>query len=176
MSSYQCRDFLYKDNTVSRPSYLYTGTPHTVFILRRDLAGWRLMTLHGCLAPRRLSVGYVALCDVTACTWNDQAGINTLRPKQNGRHLSNDVLKWIFLHGNYCIFIKILLKVVPKDLFEYVSVDSDDFLQPKRRQVIIWTNDGLLYYSPIQTWPSGPLAVFDIKNIQTKNPKAEGFW
>ena len=131
-------------------------------------AGW----LHGCPAPRWLSVGYVVLCDVTVCTWNDQAGINTLRPKQNGRHLSNDILKWIFLRVNYCSFIKISLKVVPKDLFEYVSVDSDDCLQPKRRQVIIWANDGLLYYSPIQTWPSGPLAVFDIKNKQTKKNKS----
>ena len=70
-------------------------------------------------------------------------------PSSRKRHF-----KWIFLHGSYCIFIQISLKVVPKDLFESVSIDSDYWLASKRRQTIILTNDGLLYYSPIQIWPS----------------------
>ena len=27
--------------------------------------------------------------------------VNTLRPRQNGRHFPDDILKWIFLNENY---------------------------------------------------------------------------
>ena len=40
--------------------------------------------------------------------------LNTLRPKQNGRHLPDYVFKWIFLNENVSISIKISLKFVPK--------------------------------------------------------------
>ena len=38
----------------------------------------------------------------------------TLRPRQNGRHLSGDIFKCIFLNENIWFFIKISLKFVPK--------------------------------------------------------------
>ena len=41
--------------------------------------------------------------------------VNTLRPRQNGRHFADDVFKCIFLNGNLWILIKISLKFVPKD-------------------------------------------------------------
>ena len=41
------------------------------------------------------------------------SGINTLRPRQNGRHFADDIFKWIFLNENAWIPIKILLKFVP---------------------------------------------------------------
>ena len=44
----------------------------------------------------------------------DNAHVNTLRPKQNGRHFSEDIFKCIFLNGNVQITIKISLKFVPK--------------------------------------------------------------
>ena len=41
-------------------------------------------------------------------------GLNTLRPRQNGRHFPNDTFKRIFLNENVRISIKISLKFVPK--------------------------------------------------------------
>ena len=40
--------------------------------------------------------------------------LNTLRPRQNGRHFADDILKCIFLNGNVWIPIEISLKFVPK--------------------------------------------------------------
>ena len=39
---------------------------------------------------------------------------NTLRPRQNGRHFADDILKCIFLNENVWIRIEISLKFVPK--------------------------------------------------------------
>ena len=39
---------------------------------------------------------------------------NTLRPRQNGRHFADDILKCIFLNENVWISIKISLKFAPK--------------------------------------------------------------
>ena len=38
----------------------------------------------------------------------------TLRPRQNGRHFPDDILKWIFLNENVWISINISLKFVPR--------------------------------------------------------------
>ena len=40
--------------------------------------------------------------------------INTLRLRQNGHHVSDDIFKCIFLNGNVWISLKIWLKFVPK--------------------------------------------------------------
>ena len=40
--------------------------------------------------------------------------INTLSPRQNGRHFADDIFKCIFFNENICISIKISLKFVPK--------------------------------------------------------------
>ena len=47
---------------------------------------------------------------------NNRFGINlnTMRPRQNGRHFPDDILKWIFLNENVWISIEISLKFVPK--------------------------------------------------------------
>ena len=39
---------------------------------------------------------------------------NTSMPRQNGRHLPDDIFKWIFVNENAWISIKISLKFVPK--------------------------------------------------------------
>ena len=39
---------------------------------------------------------------------------HTLRPRQNGRHFSDDILKCIFMNENIWISISILLKFVPE--------------------------------------------------------------
>ena len=40
--------------------------------------------------------------------------VNTLRPRQNGRHFADDIFKCIFLNENAWISLKISLKFVPK--------------------------------------------------------------
>ena len=40
--------------------------------------------------------------------------INTLRPRQNGRHFADNIFKCIFLNGNVWIPIKISMNFVPK--------------------------------------------------------------
>ena len=48
------------------------------------------------------------LCDVEECDIAFQ--INTLKPRRNGRHFADDILKCIFLDENVCILIKISFK------------------------------------------------------------------
>ena len=52
-----------------------------------------------------------SLNGLTLTTYID---INTLRPRQNGRHFADDTFKRIFLNENVRISIKISLKFVPK--------------------------------------------------------------
>ena len=49
--------------------------------------------------------------NITGCLW---LAINTLRPRQNGRHFPDDILKWIFLNENIWISIKMSLKFVSR--------------------------------------------------------------
>ena len=49
------------------------------------------------------------------CSWNVHASLllNTLRPRQNGRHFADDTFKRIFMNENVRISIHISLKFVP---------------------------------------------------------------
>ena len=59
-------------------------------------------------------------CDSTSselkvtATQDKASFLNTLRPRQNGRHFADDILKCIFLNENVWIPIVISLKFVPK--------------------------------------------------------------
>ena len=46
--------------------------------------------------------------------------LNTLRPRQHGRHFADDILKRIFLNENVWIPIEISLKFVPKGLIDNI--------------------------------------------------------
>ena len=48
------------------------------------------------------------------CTLRLRETMNTLRPRQDGRHFPDDIIKCIFLNENVQISIKIPLKFVPK--------------------------------------------------------------
>ena len=67
--------------------------------------------------------------------------LNTLRPRQNGRHFVDDTFRGIFLNENVRIFIKISLKFVPKGPINN-NPALVQIMAPTRRQAIIWTNDG----------------------------------
>ena len=60
------------------------------------------------------------------CRWflliKGQSLINSLRPRQNGRHFADDNLKYIFLNENVWILIKISLKFVHKGPIDYIPV------------------------------------------------------
>ena len=61
------------------------------------------------------------------------ASINTLRPRQNGRHFADDLFKLIFLNKNVVISLKISLKCVPKiRIKQYSSIVSDNGSAPTR--------------------------------------------
>ena len=59
--------------------------------------------------------------------------INTLRPRQNGRHFADDVFKCIFLNENVWILLKILLKFVPKGPINNI---------PSLVQIMAWRRPG----------------------------------
>ena len=52
--------------------------------------------------------------------WWYHMEVNTLRPRQNGRHFADDMFKCIFLNENVWISIKISLKFVPKGPIKYI--------------------------------------------------------
>ena len=59
--------------------------------------------------------------------------INTLRPRQNGRHFADDILKFIFLNENVWTPIKNSLKFVPKGPINNM---------PTLVQIMAWRHSG----------------------------------
>ena len=59
--------------------------------------------------------------------------VNTLRPRQNGRHFADDIFNRIFLNENIWIPIKISLKFVPKG-----SINNN----PALVQILAWRRPG----------------------------------
>ena len=61
------------------------------------------------------SASHVIITDKVKCEYvNPPIGVNTLRPRQDGRHIPDDISKCIFLNENVLIAIKISPKFVPK--------------------------------------------------------------
>ena len=59
--------------------------------------------------------------------------MNTLRPKQNGRHFTDGTLKHIFVNENVRIFTKISLKFVPQGPINII---------PPLVQIMAWRRPG----------------------------------
>ena len=82
------------------------------------------------------------------------SSLNTLRQRENVRHLADDIFKCIFFNENVRILIEISLKFVPRIHLNWqsVSIGSGNGLAPNRWQAITWTNDDpvqwLIYASP----------------------------
>ena len=70
---------------------------------------------------------------ITFMTFSGKYSINILRPKQNGRHFTDDIFKCIFLNENDWISIKISLKFVPKDAINNI---------PALVQIMAWRRSG----------------------------------
>ena len=74
---------------------------------------------NGCLAKPSLDFrdGRVITFDIKPRMWlliHTLLSVNTLRPRQNGRHFPDDIFKWIFLNENVWISINISMKFVPR--------------------------------------------------------------
>ena len=69
--------------------------------------------------------------------------INTLRPRQNGRHFPDDNLKWIFLDENVLISIRISLKFVPKGPINNI---------PALVQIMAWHRPAGIGSTPKMGW------------------------
>ena len=114
MSSYQYRKSHCGDKTILQPSYLHNGISYT----------------------GKMTSLYWIRTQITkdATKWHDNtAVINTLRPRQNGRHFPDDILKRIFLKENFRISIKISLKFVPKGSINNI---------PPLVQIMVWRRPG----------------------------------
>ena len=59
--------------------------------------------------------------------------VNTLRPRQNGRHFADDIFKCIFLNENVWLPIKISLKFVPQGPIKNI---------PALVQIMAWRRPG----------------------------------
>ena len=54
------------------------------------------------------------ICTFCLCHEEESAVLDTLRPRQNGRHFPDDIFKWFFLNENVWISITISLRFVPR--------------------------------------------------------------
>ena len=59
--------------------------------------------------------------------------VNTLKPKQNGRHIPDDIFQYIFLNEKAWILIKISLNFVPKGRINNI---------PALFQIMVWHRPG----------------------------------
>ena len=92
-----------KDKTVVGLSYLYNGNSYTdkISLYWDNTVGPILLTTFS-YTSIGIRHGYFL------------SKVNTLRPRQNGRHFADDIFKGIFLNENFLIRIKFSLKFVPK--------------------------------------------------------------
>ena len=75
--------------------------------------------------------------------------------------IPENVSKCIFFNENVWISIKISLRFVPKGSISNIfSIGLYNGLAPVRRQAIIWTNDGLVYW---RTY--APLGLSELKEL-----------
>ena len=93
--------------------------PSSIFIEMQYICLSPCLSLHfnfDCHWNLTISVrSWYISCVVPYCNeWPGISNVNTLRPRQNGRHFPDDILKCIFLNENVWISIKISLKFVFK--------------------------------------------------------------
>ena len=83
------------------------------------------------IRPRGPIIGHGILTNVILATSEDS--FNTLRPRWNEQHFSDDIFKRIFFNENVWILIKISLKFVPKGPINNI---------PALVQIMAWRRTG----------------------------------
>ena len=74
------------------------------------------------------------------------SGINTLKPRQNGRHFAANIFKFILRVNNCCTGIKIpMIFVKKRSNWQYASSGSDSGLTPNER--IILSEPMVVYFT-----------------------------
>ena len=93
-------------------------------------------------------------CYCDELLWCIYPSVNTLRPRQNGRHFADDIFRRIFLNGNIWIPIKISLKFVPNGSINNI---------PALIQITAWRRPGdkplsepMLVRTPTHICVTGP--------------------
>ena len=105
---------------------------------------WRSMWPHGC----------------------KDGGLTTLRPRQNGRHFSDDTFRCFFLNENVSISIEISLKFVPKGLVSSI---------PALVQIMAWRHPGDKPLSePMMVRLQTHICITRPKWVNTLMPKQNG--
>ena len=95
------------------------------------------------------------------CLWMpSHRDVNTLRPRQNGRHFPDDIFKCIFLNENVWIPIKISLKFVPRGPINNI---------PAMVQIMAWRRPG---DKPL----SEPMMVSSLTHICVTRPQWVKGW
>ena len=84
------------------------------------------------VADRRFHA-LVTLYEPNGCIRSTMPYINTLRPRQDGRHFADDIFTCIFFKENCCILIKFSLKYVRKG-----PIDNN----PALVQIMAWRRPG----------------------------------
>ena len=92
--------------------------------------------------------------------WTECNLINSLRPRQNGRHFADDIFKSIFLNENIRMSINISLKYVPKGRINYI---------PALVQIMAWRRPG---DKPL----SEPMMVSLLTHICITRPRCINHW
>ena len=72
-------------------------------------------------APKTFTIAFDLATNLSPRGMYTHTGVNTLRPRQYGRHFPDDIFKRICLNENVSISLKISLKFVPKVQFNNIS-------------------------------------------------------
>ena len=100
---------------------------------------------------------------------SDMFSVNTTRPRQNGHHFADDVFKCNFFIWLYFFYRNIIELCSQGSYWLWSSIGLDIGLQ-NRRQAIIWTNGGLIYWR-VYGWidPNEPNVRISIHLCGTNN-------
>ena len=120
-----------------------------------DIIIWSMSKVQRCFfKPLQLMSNYILHKTMGIITY---PCFNKLRPRQHGRHFSDDILKWIFLNENIWISIQISLKLVSR--YPINSI-------PALVQIMAWRRPGdkplsvpmMLVYGSIYMHHSTPMS------------------
>ena len=75
--------------------------------------------------------------------WVIISSVNTLKPKQDGRHFPDDILEWILVNENLWISNKVSLDFIPRDPINNIPAlfTIMAWHRPGDKPLSIWTSD-----------------------------------